>query len=483
MAAEMAIGQTKKQAAVAKVLPAEEWKKYNNMASDVQGFLQLGFHATCAAIPMMGVYHARKTGSITELIISELVLAFVASFYFTGLHEILHLTAFRSKWIQTVLAYPGGFALFRPPNWFWCFHWFHHRYTQDPDLDPEISGASSDTLDPSKSVWSYCRFMTGWPFGFERVVKMMMGGMTRDHWVIESGMRKTVIIESIIFSLCYLALAVGSIMGLFEGQVREVVVWYWLIPHMLGASHLRFYQFCEHRGCENGSHSDLDAWGACRTTETTWLYARLAWNMPYHIEHHSWPAVPFYLLPELHKRIKDSQPKTRALFPGESGYIAVHLEFLRRVRSGEPTSIPKIEHVEDEESKGGLVALDRRRKEMFEIAKARAVIDMDEVKKHNTHDDCWLVISTMVIDATTFLPVHPGGHMILAEKAGRDVTAMFKMIHPAGSLERHLPEKCIVGVLPPENGVCCNSNTAPSPHDTPDFTRGPKVDLTAPLLG
>lgn len=458
MAAEMAIGHTKKQTAMAKVLPADEWKNYNNMTSDLEGFKQLAFHAACAAIPMYGVYRARQTGSIYSLIIFELLVGYVASFYFTAYHEIIHMTAFRSKWISKGLSYPIGFAIFRGPNWFWCFHWFHHRYTQDPERDPEISGESSDLIDPSKSIWAYCKFMTGWSFGFERIGKMAQGLMQEDPWVIQSGLQTTVRIESIVFVSLYLSLAVGSIIN---AQVRETVLLYWLVPHMIGAGQLRFYQFCEHRGCETGHYSDLDAWGCTRTTETWWIYARLAWNMPYHIEHHSWPAVPFYLLPALHKRIKESQPTPRALIGGESGYIAVHIEFLRRIWRGETTTAPPVEHVQDPENDAKPFALEQRRAEMINMANGRrASIDMAEVAKHNSHTDCWLVVNGIVIDATTFIPEHPGGQMVLAEKAGRDASLMFRMVHPEGTLESKLPDRCIVGLLAKSNDSTANGNTS-----------------------
>jgi fatty acid desaturase len=38
-----------------------------------------------------------------------------------------------------------------------------------------------------------------------------------------------------------------------------------------------------------------------RTTFTTGLVRFLAWNMPYHAEHHAWPSVPFHKLPDLHR--------------------------------------------------------------------------------------------------------------------------------------------------------------------------------------
>jgi fatty acid desaturase len=37
-----------------------------------------------------------------------------------------------------------------------------------------------------------------------------------------------------------------------------------------------------------------------RTTFTARAVRWLAWNMPYHAEHHAMPSVPFHRLPELH---------------------------------------------------------------------------------------------------------------------------------------------------------------------------------------
>lgn len=67
----------------------------------------------------------------------------------------------------------------------------------------------------------------------------------------------------------------------------------------------------------------------------------------------------------------------------------------------------------------------------------------------------------MVIDATTFIPVHPGGQMVLAGKSGKDASQMFKMVHPEGTLEKHLPEKCIVGRLKGASSATSNSLEQP----------------------
>merc|ERR1719401_1516353 len=165
-------------------------------------------------------------------------------------------------------------------------------------------------------------------------------GWKVDPWVVEAGLEVKVRVEAAVHVLLYIGFVVGAVL---DANVRAFVVWYWVLPHILGAGHLRFYQFAEHRACESGHYTDLDAWGSARTTHTWFIYRRLAWNMPFHIEHHAWPAVPFHLLPDVHERIKLSQPKSRCLIPGEGGYFAIHREFLRRVARSEPTSLPPAE--------------------------------------------------------------------------------------------------------------------------------------------
>ena len=53
----------------------------------------------------------------------------------------------------------------------------------------------------------------------------------------------------------------------------------------------------------------------------------------------------------------------------------------------------------------------------------------EEVEKHSTPDDCWLIVHGKVYDVTTFVPRHPGGNMIWV-KAGGDCTQLFDSYHP-----------------------------------------------------
>ena len=46
----------------------------------------------------------------------------------------------------------------------------------------------------------------------------------------------------------------------------------------------------------------------------------------YHAEHHAWPNVPFYKLPELHRRVAKAgtRPRSGCTPEGERGYVHLH---------------------------------------------------------------------------------------------------------------------------------------------------------------
>lgn len=61
-----------------------------------------------------------------------------------------------------------------------------------------------------------------------------------------------------------------------------------------------------------------------------------------------------------------------------------------------------------------------------EVKKAGGTYTVDEVKKHNTKDDLWVIIDGQVLDVTKFAPDHPGGEAALMLYAGRDATEEVK---------------------------------------------------------
>jgi cytochrome b involved in lipid metabolism len=54
---------------------------------------------------------------------------------------------------------------------------------------------------------------------------------------------------------------------------------------------------------------------------------------------------------------------------------------------------------------------------------------MEDVQKHATEKDCWLVIDSSVYDVTSFISQHPGGKAI-TRGCGTDATSMFESKSP-----------------------------------------------------
>jgi fatty acid desaturase len=64
---------------------------------------------------------------------------------------------------------------------------------------------------------------------------------------------------------------------------------------------LNVYALTQHAGM---GENVLDHRLNTRTVKMCVVNRFLYWNMNYHVEHHMFPMVPYYLLPELHEEVK-----------------------------------------------------------------------------------------------------------------------------------------------------------------------------------
>ncbi|BEJ02112.1 hypothetical protein CcaverHIS631_0607940 [Cutaneotrichosporon cavernicola] len=72
------------------------------------------------------------------------------------------------------------------------------------------------------------------------------------------------------------------------------------------------------------------------------------------------------------------------------------------------------------------------------------LITYAEVQKHNSQDDCWVVIGDKVYDLTKFAHIHPGGSTPIHKVAGRDATVIFTPIHSPGIIEDRLDPSALI---------------------------------------
>merc|ERR1719282_30838 len=86
---------------------------------------------------------------------------------------------------------------------------------------------------------------------------------------------------------------------------------------------------------------------------------------------------------------------------------------------------------------------------------------LDEVAKHTTKTDCWVVVSGQVLDVTSFLSQHPGGELAILTFAGKDATEEFNMIHPPDVIGKYAPD-AVIGMLGAGGGDGAAAQAAPA---------------------
>ena len=64
-------------------------------------------------------------------------------------------------------------------------------------------------------------------------------------------------------------------------------------------------------------------------------------------------------------------------------------------------------------------------------------VSAEEVAKHNTDKDCWVIVGDQVLDVTEFLSEHPGGKKSIMMFAGKDATEEFDMLHDRKVIKKY----------------------------------------------
>ncbi|KAF7506191.1 hypothetical protein GJ744_012171 [Endocarpon pusillum] len=77
------------------------------------------------------------------------------------------------------------------------------------------------------------------------------------------------------------------------------------------------------------------------------------------------------------------------------------------------------------------------------------LVSIEEISKHDSPSDCWLVIDNQVWDMTEFAPSHPGGPGIIHRYAGRDATQAYSEVHAPSVIKDNLAATKLKGRLDP----------------------------------
>jgi fatty acid desaturase len=277
--------------------------------SNAKGLLRLAGHLGAVLSTGALVWAARVSLWLLPAMIGHGILLVSL---FAPLHESIHWTAFRWRRLNEAVAWACGAVLMLPPEFFRAFHFAHHRHTQDPERDPELAVAKP------RGLGEYLWHVSGLPYWWERLTTMLSHacGRVREPFIAPRR-RPGIVREARLLLGAYLLSALASIF-----LSNPALLYLWVGPVLLGQPFLRLYLLAEHTGCPLVSSMLENS----RTTRSLAPVRWLAWNMPYHAEHHAYPALPFHALTAAH-RLLVSRIAVQA-----SGYVAVHREIVEGLR-------------------------------------------------------------------------------------------------------------------------------------------------------
>lgn len=227
---------------------------------------------------------------------------------FAPMHECVHRTAFASVLWNEICGWIAGLLSFYSFTYYRYYHTWHHRYTQDPERDPEL-------MDPKPhSIGGYILEISAFWFWLLRPWNffLMATGQTTHLPYVPAKARWKVALSAAaqlgVYVTCLVSMALGY-----------SFFWYWwFLPALLAQPLLRAILIVEHTGCSHDENGLTNT----RTTLTKFPVRLLMWNMPFHTEHHLYPSIPFHRLPEAHVQLKE---KLAHLSPS---YVAANREVI-----------------------------------------------------------------------------------------------------------------------------------------------------------
>jgi fatty acid desaturase len=213
-------------------------------------------------------------------------------------HECGHGTAFRTRWLNTVVYQLACFMIMRDPTvWRWS-HTRHHTDTIIVGRDPEIVATRPPKL------WNMAINFFGLidvPLAFKHMAIHATGRLTADEatFIPESERGKTYWTAR-VWLLIYAAVVTACIVS--RSVLPAMVIG---LPRVYGTWHQVLCGLTQHAGlADDVTDHRLNS----RTVRMNLISRFIYWNMNYHVEHHMYPMVPFHALPALHAEIGGDLP-------------------------------------------------------------------------------------------------------------------------------------------------------------------------------
>ena len=320
--------------------------------SDLQGFRQaLGHLALCVITGSLAylVFLQINGGNLFWSVPLLLVALFAHGTFChfiggTACHELMHRTPFKTKALNEFFLRVFAFFGWWDHVWFRPSHIKHHQVTVHGDYDGEVVLPAKFTFKD----WRFWARLFAWdPLHTWDLLKLYTKRATGQ---MDNEWYEFVMPESDAkLRGEHRNWARFTLLGHTALAALFIATGHWFLIVLVNGRH-----YCHWLGflCGHPQHYGLtpntpDHRLCCRTYTCSWLPAFLYWSMQYHIEHHMYPAVPFFNLPKLRAAIAhDLPPAPYGLWATWKGLLEIHR---KQIADPEYSFVPELPRPVEEE--------------------------------------------------------------------------------------------------------------------------------------
>jgi len=216
------------------------------------------------------------------------------------MHEGSHHLLFRSRALSRLAGFCCGLPVLISASAYRVLHLKHHaleRSERDPDDIERLA-------------------RPGLPLVLVYYLLILLGTYLYLGHVALQGLRLTRGRDRTIVQVEYLV--IGTVVGIAWWLAPRIMIEAWLLPLLLAAQLTNLRSIAEH-GLTTGGNSFV----ASRSVRSNAVVRYFLCNLNFHLEHHLFPAVPWYNLPRLHEVLRP------ALHAAGSSVYRSYGEFLR----------------------------------------------------------------------------------------------------------------------------------------------------------
>lgn len=276
-----------------------------NERSNWKGFVQAGGYLSILLLTSSGSYFSYLFMPWYITLMVLFLHGTVTAFTINAVHELVHGTVFRTRWLNSVFVCVFSFLGWHNHRYFWGSHAEHHKFTLHPPDDLEI------VLPATQTIPAFIKSCLVSPHNIWPIVKEHLNiargrfiGEWATHLFLEGDVSKSRSVSQWA-KILLIGHALVIIASLATGQ--------WIIPIII--TFAPFYGGWLFFLCNNTQHCGLvdnvtDFRLCCRTVYFGPISQFLYWRMNYHTEHHMYAAVPCYNLPRLHEAVRYELPPT-----------------------------------------------------------------------------------------------------------------------------------------------------------------------------